>query len=104
VSDAPTDCKPEAGVFAPVIDRNRCEGKAECERVCPYHVFTIGRLSREERRALTFLGRLKGLGHGYRQAFATRADACHACARCVAACPERAITLVRVVRRGVRPT
>jgi len=99
MSEARTDCKPEAGVFAPVIDRNRCEGKAECERICPYSVFTIGTLSRDERRGLSFLGKLKGFGHGFKQAFATSADACHACARCVAACPERAITLVRVSPR-----
>ena len=90
------NCKMESRVFAPVIDRNRCEGKAECVRICPYDVFSIGTLSREERRELSLLGKLKGLGHGFKQAFATNADACHACTRCVAACPERAITLVRV--------
>ena len=36
--------------LAPVIDRNRCEGKAECVRVCPFDVFTIGRLEDHERR------------------------------------------------------
>src|SRR5262245_36597916 len=98
------NCKPEARVFAPVIDRNRCEGKAECVRVCPYDVSTIGTLSRQDRRELSFLGKLKGLGHGFKQAYATNAGACHACARCVAACPERAIKLIRLSpQQGMRP-
>jgi NAD-dependent dihydropyrimidine dehydrogenase PreA subunit len=39
---------------------------------------------------------MKAAVHGNRQAFAVRADACHACGRCVAACPEHAIRLVRI--------
>ena len=38
------NCKPEAQL-APVIDRNRCEGKADCERVCPFGVFEVRRMS-----------------------------------------------------------
>lgn len=87
-------CK-DAGLLVPVIDRNRCEGKAECVRVCPYSVFEIVQLSNEQRASLSFLGRLKSAMHGHRQAFAIRADQCHACSLCVAACPEQAITLAR---------
>jgi NAD-dependent dihydropyrimidine dehydrogenase PreA subunit len=79
--------------MAPVIDRNRCEGKEDCVRVCPYDVFEVGRLSREDRRGLTLVGRLKAFAHRGRQAFAVRADVCHGCGLCVTACPERAITL-----------
>ncbi|MDR3415585.1 MAG: ferredoxin family protein [Nevskia sp.] len=89
-------CKQEAGRFRPVIDRNRCEGKAECVEVCPYDVFTVGTLPVEQRAALGFLGRIKGRAHGWQQAFTPKADACHACGLCVEACPERAITLARV--------
>jgi 4Fe-4S ferredoxin len=88
------DCK-EAGVLAPAIDRNRCEGKEDCVRVCPYHVFEMGVLSVDERRGLSILGRLKGWAHGYRQSFAAHADQCHSCGQCVSACPEKAIQLVR---------
>ena len=35
---SPAECK-EAGRLVPVIDRHRCEGKEDCVRVCPYHVF-----------------------------------------------------------------
>jgi 4Fe-4S ferredoxin len=84
-------CK-ETGVVAPVIDRNRCEGKADCVRVCPYGVFSLRKLDRAERAQLSLIGRLKGWGHGYNQAFVD-AEHCHNCGLCVAACPEKAITL-----------
>ena len=93
---AAADCKHEAGLFAPVIDRNRCEAKEDCVRVCPYGVFEIAALSAEDKRALSLVGRLKAWAHGGRQAFATNASACHGCGLCVEACPESAIRLVRV--------
>lgn len=88
-------CGPAAGVFRPEIDRNRCEGKAACVAVCPYQVFSLGRLAPEHRRGLSLRGKLKGYAHGWKQAFTPQADACHACGLCVAACPEQAITLKR---------
>lgn len=88
------DCK-EQGLLAPVIDRNRCEGKADCARVCPYDVFEIGVLPKAQRSELALGGRIKSFFHGWKQAFAVRADQCHACGLCVAACPEQAIGLAR---------
>ena len=87
-----TDCK-ERGLLVPVIDRNRCEAKADCVEVCPYHVFEVAVLGVAERRGLSLKGRIKGFVHGYRQAFAVRADECHGCGQCVTACPEKAIKL-----------
>jgi len=92
---AATDCKQPPGVVAPEINRSRCEGKEDCVEVCPYDVFEIRTLTKDERRALPFLARLKAAAHGNRQAFAVRAEACHACGLCVQACPERAIRLVK---------
>ena len=90
-----SDCKEAPGSFVPVIDRSRCEGKEACVRVCPYSVFTMGIVPDEQRAGLGLLARLKGFVHGWHQSFASNADACRACGRCVAACPERAITLTR---------
>ncbi len=87
-------CADQPGRFAPRIDRNRCEAKADCVRVCPYRVFEIRPLSAEEKRGLSFVGRLKTFAHGGKQAFAVNAEACHACGLCVQACPEGAIRLV----------
>jgi NAD-dependent dihydropyrimidine dehydrogenase PreA subunit len=92
------DCK-EAGRVIPVVDRNRCEGKEDCVRVCPFDVFEVHRLAPEDRAGLSFVGRLKAFAHGYRQAYVVAPDSCHNCGRCVTACPEQAI---RLVPAGVR--
>lgn len=96
--DPTPDCK-EPGRLAPVIDRNRCEAKGDCVRVCPYHVFELGPLGPAERGGLSVIGRIKAFVHGGRQAFAVRAPDCHACGQCVTACPEEAIKLVAVAAR-----
>ena len=88
-------CKQSPGVMVPVIDRNRCEGKAACVAVCPVKVFAIGVLSPGERSTLSWRGKLKAFGHGWKQAFTPNAQACEACGKCVEACPEEAISLAR---------
>lgn len=92
----PTDCKSEPGRFVPVIDRSRCEGKAECVRVCPVSVFAVGTLEPGQRTGLGLRARLKGLAHRWQQAQLINPTACEACGLCVKACPERAIVLTRV--------
>jgi len=89
-------CKHPAGVVAPVIDRNRCEAKEDCVEVCPYSVFAIESLRPEDRKSLSFVGKLKAWAHGNRQAYAVNASDCHGCGLCVIACPERAIRLERL--------
>lgn len=88
-------CGSVGGAVKPQIDLHRCEGKADCVRVCPYGVFEIVRVSDEAFRKLPLLVRLKLMFHGRRQAETPRAQDCHACGLCVAACPEDAIELVR---------
>ncbi len=97
MSDSAPSCGPVSGIVAPRIDTSACEGKGDCLRVCPYEVFEIRKLTRDEQRARPALTRVKLWVHGNRQAFVVNADACHACGLCVRACPEDAIDLVRRV-------
>lgn len=92
----PATCNQPSGVVRPVIDAHRCEGKDECIRVCPYDVFHVRSLTKDERRALPLGPWVKVMAHGARQAFVVQPDACHACGACAAACPETAIRLTRV--------
>lgn len=90
------ECKQPPGTFEPVVDRGRCEGKRDCEEVCPFHVFDVRRIDDADFAALTFFQKLKSLAHGRQSAYTPRAQDCQACGKCVAACPEDAIKLRRV--------
>ena len=87
-------CADEAARFRPLIDRNRCEAKADCVRVCPYDVFEVRRIDDADFAKLGFLAKLKSRAHRRQTAYTPRADACQACGLCVVACPEGAIELV----------
>ena len=92
------ECRGEPGKVAPVVDRNRCEGKRDCVRVCPYDVFEVRVLDAADRAALSWFGGLKSWAHGHRQAYVVRPNDCHACQRCIEACPEDALRLAPVPR------
>ncbi len=94
---APTqdNCLPEPGPLRPVIDPNRCEGKEDCLRACPYDVFVFRAVTPEEKSRMSVIGRLKLFAHGGKQAFVANGAACHSCGLCVTACPEKAIKLAR---------
>jgi 4Fe-4S ferredoxin len=91
-------CKQEPGIIVPVVDFKRCEGKADCVRVCPEHVFEIRRIDDADHRSLGTFHRFKLRVHGMKVAYTPNADACRACGLCVAACPEHAITLSRTTK------
>jgi NAD-dependent dihydropyrimidine dehydrogenase PreA subunit len=89
------DCRAAPGLFRPVVDRGRCEGKHDCVDVCPHDVFEVRRMDDEDFARLSLLGRLKSVAHGRKSAYTPAADQCRACGLCVVACPEKAIALVR---------
>ena len=91
-----SECKHPPGTFRPVVNRNRCEGKADCVRVCPFTVFEVSTLAKDQRSGLSIVGNIKGFAHRWQQAILINPDACQACGLCVKACPEHAITLARV--------
>lgn len=86
-------CPGEPGKVVPVVDRNRCEAKADCVRVCPYDVFEIRPLTEADRQSLSLRGRITSWAHGNKQAYVVHAEACHACGLCITACPEKALSL-----------
>lgn len=92
----PPQCKAEPGRFMPVVDARRCEGQGDCAVVCPVDVFRIDRLPDAQFAAMPWWVRFKLWAHGRQTAFTPHAQDCRACGACVSACPEHAITLVRV--------
>jgi len=86
-------CREDSGKFAPFVDRNRCEGKEDCVRVCPYGVFEIRKLAPEDRSALSVIGKLRAWAHGWKQSHVVNPGDCHACRLCIEACPEKALEL-----------
>jgi len=90
-----TSCKGPAGALRPQINRDKCEGKSDCVRVCPTNVFEVRRIDDADFAALSVRGKLKSLVHGRKTAYTPRADACESCGLCVTACLEKAIKLVR---------
>jgi 4Fe-4S ferredoxin len=91
------ECKQPAGVIKPVVDFTRCEGKADCVRVCPENVFAMARIEDKDYRELGLVSRFKLRVHGMQVAYTPNVDACRSCGLCVSACPEKAITLARVL-------
>lgn len=88
------ECKAAPGTYTPVVDRARCEAKAECVEVCPYNIFKVGPINPDDFNKLSFLGRLKSRAHGKLTAYTPNAADCRACGLCVVACPEKAINLI----------
>lgn len=98
MSIAAVACRQQPGVVFPVVDLKRCEGKGDCERVCPERVFEVRRIDQQYYRTPGPFQKFKLRVHGMKTAYTPNADACRSCGLCVAACPEHAITLMRSKR------
>lgn len=95
-SETEKNCKYGPGIMVPLINKSKCEAKDKCTAVCPYNVFELRNLTSEDKVGLSFFVKFKIKAHGDKQAFATNSKDCHACSDCIKACPEHAITLIRV--------
>jgi 4Fe-4S ferredoxin len=95
----PVNCNQDPGIFGPLVELGRCEGKGDCVRVCPENVFQVRRIHEADYRTLNLFHKLKLRVHGMEVAYTPNAGACRACSLCVSACPEQAITLRRAELR-----
>lgn len=86
-------CGATAGAYRPIVNRDACEGKHDCVKVCPYDVFEVRLIDDEDFAKLSFLGKLKSRVHGKQTAYTPKATLCRACGLCLVACPEKAISL-----------
>jgi NAD-dependent dihydropyrimidine dehydrogenase PreA subunit len=91
------NCLAPRGSYFPVIDRNRCEGRGDCVRVCPESVFEVRTIEGQDHDMLSFVGRMRSALHGRKSAYTPNASQCMACGLCVEACPEQAISLVTLM-------
>lgn len=72
-----------------IINRNKCEGKATCLKVCPENVFELA----EPKEGISFITRFKLRVHGRKQAHVVNEEACTACMKCVEMCTENALQI-----------
>ncbi|MFZ6657173.1 4Fe-4S binding protein [Undibacterium sp. TJN19] len=86
-------CKQDPGLFIPIVNFGKCEGKGDCLDVFPENVFEIRRIDTPAYKALGLLAQIKLRLHGMQVAYTPNTDACRACGLCVTACPEKAISL-----------
>ena len=96
MSNSKPECKSEPGSVTPVIDLNRCEAQSDCVRVCPCNVFVIKPITSQDKALLSLRGKIKTWVHGSNKAYAENPQDCRACALCITACPENAITLQKI--------
>lgn len=95
-SSSHDSCRQKPGLFKPIVNHSRCEGKSDCVVVCPVNVFEVRRIEDSDFAALGILAKVKVMVHGRKTAYTPRAEACEACGLCVTACPEKAIRLMKV--------
>lgn len=94
-----SNCSDVAEKLMPVVNFNSCDGKEECVAICPYDVFEMQFISKEDKLKLNLKGRIKTFFFK-QKAYIINPDKCHACGLCIQACPENAIKLTKFITQG----
>jgi NAD-dependent dihydropyrimidine dehydrogenase PreA subunit len=89
-----SNCSDSSGKLMPLVNFNNCGAKEDCVAVCPYNVFEMRTITKEDKAQLNLKGKIKTFFFE-KKAYIINPDLCHACGLCVQACPESAIKLTR---------
>jgi NAD-dependent dihydropyrimidine dehydrogenase PreA subunit len=89
-----SNCSDSAEKLMPIVNFNSCAGKADCVAVCPYDVFEMQPISKEDKAKLNLKGQIKTFFFK-QKAYVINPDQCHSCGLCVQVCPENAIKLIK---------
>ena len=75
------------------VNSSACDGCGACVENCSTGVFVLREITEDERRDLSFPGKLKVRVKGKVKSFINKPEDCVACGLCVNQCHERAISL-----------
>jgi NAD-dependent dihydropyrimidine dehydrogenase PreA subunit len=89
-----SNCSDVSQKLMPIVNFNNCGGKEDCVVVCPYDVFEMRPISKEDKEKLNLKGKIKTFFFE-QKAYVTKPDLCHSCGLCIQTCPEKAIKLTR---------
>ncbi len=92
-----SNCSDIAEKLMPLVNFNNCGGKEDCVAACPYNVFEMQTITKEDKATLTLKGKIKTLFFK-EKAYVINPEQCHACGLCIQACPERAIKLTKFIK------
>lgn len=93
-----SNCSDLPEKLMPIVNFNSCGGEQDCVAVCPYDVFEMQIISKEDRARLNFKGQLKTFFFK-QKAYVIHPNQCHACGLCIQACPEKAIKLTKFIQK-----
>ncbi len=91
-----SNCDDEGGKLLPLVNFNNCGAKEDCVAICPYDVFEMHPIEKEDKANLNLKGKIKTFFFK-NKAYLTAPSLCHACGLCIQACPENAIKLTKMV-------
>lgn len=96
-SEIKNHCKEDAGKVFPIVNFNDCGGKEDCVEICPYNVFEMRPIMKDDKIKLNFKGQIKTF-FIKQKAYVINPEQCHSCGLCLQACPEKAIKLTKFIK------